>query len=131
MKKYVCFAIFTGAILLFSGCMQKQKELTVRLDGNPSTGYIWTYEMSAPGILKETGYEYIDPNEDDTAPPMLGAAGEFVWTFEGVGSGKVELLFTYAREFEEEGLLQRLYVLEVDKNKNVTIVLTEEIELER
>ena len=73
------------------------KEFVVRLEGNATTGYMWSYKMAEEGIVRETKNEYLTDNPKGLA----GAPGVFVFGFAGVKPGAVDLNFAYARPWEK------------------------------
>lgn len=117
MKKLIgCFLMVIVAGVLFASCTQPEK-FVVKLEGDPTTGYNWTYSAEPSGIVKQVTSDYVS---EDTG--LVGSDGEFVFVFEGVKEGDVQLVFEYAREWEEDTPPTRtvVYDLSVDKNKNIT-----------
>ena len=95
MKKYLVLVLSVLTATLFIGCGAAQSNTaTIELAGHEATGYSWVYEMTVEGIVRELSNEYVR-NSD-------GAGGMFVFTFEAVGDGESELLFSYLRPWEEE-----------------------------
>lgn len=118
MKRYVrlilaCMVLAAGA----AGCSRQPEGVssyTVELDGNITTGYEWTCTFSQPGIVKQVISDYKGNQNPEGA---LGAEGTFIFEFEGVQPGDVELLFTYRRPWEEGAAPAKAvsYRLKVDK----------------
>lgn len=107
-----------GAITL-TGCKEGQKRYTIKLEGNPTTGYEWTYVMKPEGIVREVSSDY----KQDKAPlDYTGVGGEYTYVFEGVSPGKVELLFTYARPWEDDAGIATTesFKLSVDSDLRIT-----------
>lgn len=72
--------------------------LTVTLESNATTGFEWsaTAEISDQGVLKQTGHQFVAP--EDTG--MVGAPGEEVWTFEALKKGTSTVSMEYSRPWE-------------------------------
>jgi len=111
MKKIVILLL---ALLCLTGCSAAAPEadtavppsayiaeqvLEVRLKGNPTTGYEWTWFLEGNNILEETACEYIP---EDTSGLRDGAGGLYVFHFAPLAEGEAELHFTYARPWESE-----------------------------
>ncbi|HAF63013.1 MAG TPA: hypothetical protein DCK95_11915 [Anaerolineaceae bacterium] len=79
--------------------------ITIRLEGNITTGYAWDIKEIDENFFKQIGdIEYVkkesmDSNTDENSP--VGASGEFVFTFSAIQSGETTLQLQYHRSFEE------------------------------
>jgi len=74
----------------------KGNELTVKLEGNPTTGYSWILvEGLDTSILKSMG----DP-EYKSESNMAGAGGTYTFKFKAVDSGTTPLKLVYLRTWE-------------------------------
>jgi inhibitor of cysteine peptidase len=71
--------------------------LTVTLDGNTTTGYIWLMQTMDPAILKQVGEPAYAPESD-----AIGAPGTISLTFQAVKSGQADLVLNYMRSFEKD-----------------------------
>jgi inhibitor of cysteine peptidase len=69
--------------------------LTLALEGNPTTGYVWDIEANDPAVIKPTGEPEF--NADSNA---VGAGGTVTFRFTAVAKGQVTLRLTYHRPFE-------------------------------
>jgi len=98
----------------------------VSLKENPTTGYEWTYELSADGILTPERDIYSPDSTGDEA--LVGAGGVHLWTFKGTAAGDVTLTFSYARSWEEGTQPEATVVFNchVDDALNVTLSTTSE-----
>ena len=76
------------------------QRLTVRLESNPSTGYLWEWVDRQASILEQIGEAEFTPGETGD-PPLVGAGGWDVFTFEAVSSGQMTLELVYRRPWEE------------------------------
>lgn len=117
MKKIIiCFL----TILLISGCKKDSKEYTLMLEGNPTTGYNWTYDIEDPTLV-DIIEEYITNCEEN----VVGCGGTYTYTITGLKNGKTNIKFNYKREWEiTEYDLDATYEIEV-KNKKVTLTKKE------
>ncbi|MBE0416821.1 MAG: protease inhibitor I42 family protein [Coriobacteriia bacterium] len=77
--------------------MQVGQQISVTLEANPTTGYLWTVEGEVPGQLQQVGEARYTSESD-----ALGAGGSEVWTFEAVAPGEGTLKLKYWRSFEPD-----------------------------
>jgi predicted secreted protein len=68
------------------------RDFVITLGSNPSTGYSWRLAEPLPSMLKLQSKRYI-PFE----VRKIGGGGIEEWTFKSVRSGKVTIMFEYAR----------------------------------
>ena len=80
--------------------------LTVRLRGNATTGYMWSYKIFDDGTLEEITSEYV---EDAHEAGLAGAGGVWVcsWRVPKDFEGRNYITFTYSRSWEGEGIPSR------------------------
>lgn len=91
---------------------QRDKEFTVALDSNATTGYCW--ELSAPldgAIVRLVKTEY-----RPGASERPGATGKEVWTFMASGVGETEIAMKYVRPWEREATPARTALFKVTIN---------------
>jgi tripartite-type tricarboxylate transporter receptor subunit TctC len=77
---------------------QVGQEVTITLDSNATTGYRW--QLAEPldeSILELVGSEYEPPEGGG-----IGAGGQELWTFRGVGQGESEIALKYVQPWEED-----------------------------
>lgn len=82
-------------------CSVKGKTLNVTLQGNPTTGYTWTYKNSDEFSLKSAKTEY---KADTNKKGFAGSGGVYNFVFKGQkgeSERKVTLTFEYARSWED------------------------------
>jgi len=75
--------------------------LVITLESNPTTGFRW--ELSEPidkGILALIQSEYKPGERGKQNPPVAGAGGTEVWTFEALTAGEVTISLEYSRPWE-------------------------------
>ena len=95
----------------------------VLLNENPTTGYTWSFQASAEGIVTLEKDEFIAPKTNTDGANLLGAGGYHVWVFDGTAEGDVTLTFQYARSWEKdvEPEATVIYTYHVDKDLNVNL----------
>jgi inhibitor of cysteine peptidase len=121
MYRMVLFVIGAGVWWALSGCavtsasnelklgksdagksfdLAKGGTLEITLEGNPTTGYLWSLLSGNDGVLKPAGdYAY----KQDAAPAgMVGVGGKFTFKFQAVGAGAAQLKFGYQRPWEKD-----------------------------
>lgn len=76
-------------------------QFTIQLDGNITTGYAWELEEINAELLRQVGEMEYREKSDDSDQEIVGAPGEFFFTFEALKSGKTSLRLIYHRSFEE------------------------------
>ncbi len=69
--------------------------LTVRLPGNPTTGYRWE-----PEERDESPLHLIDSTYQAAYPERVGSGGDFVFRFRARAKGETRLRLIYARSWE-------------------------------
>lgn len=111
MKKYLTILL---GILLLTGCNSK-KELEIKLEGNPTTGYEWKCDIVDKSIVKEERAKY---KPDSTE--LMGSGGVYTFVYTGLKEGKTKIICEYARSFEKNSTEKtKEYKIEVDKKLNI------------
>ncbi len=91
--------------------LEAGEQFEVRLESNPTTGYMWEIadETGAYAVELRTR-EFVEPDSD-----VVGAAGEDVFVFEAVGDAEV-LRLEYIRSFDDPVVPERIveYIIRVD-----------------
>jgi predicted secreted protein len=105
VSKFMALAVAALLLAAMIGCAPPvtgpwEDQYTVTLEGNPTTGYEWTYTMSRDGIVKEASNDY---TQDAAGEGMVGVGGTYTFVFEGVAAGDVTLTFTYDRPWGSDG----------------------------
>lgn len=119
--KRIALVLFLGACLLLAGCSAKgPQEVSITLPGNATTGFEWNYMLSAEGIIKEKSTS-VTP--DSTDEDIVGSGSQYTWVFESVAEGEVDIIFAYARSFEEiDPAFTLTYTFTVAADKTITFV---------
>ncbi|HEX2922666.1 MAG TPA: protease inhibitor I42 family protein [Chloroflexota bacterium] len=83
----------------------------VILKSNPTTGFKWSLALPyEEGPVRLVGSRYEASPLSNSTPPVVGAGGEEVWTFEAVSKGTAYLAFNYQRPWESVQPVQRYAV---------------------
>ncbi|WP_439877884.1 protease inhibitor I42 family protein [Pseudomonas prosekii] len=117
-RLFVPFAAALMAVALLAGCasqtsqnvtVEKQSEcpaklhngqnLIVMLPSNPTTGYRWSIQDSAGGVLRALSPEVYSNPED---AGIVGSAGVSTWRFQSFASGTGRLRLTYSQPWAPE-----------------------------
>ncbi|MDR0994211.1 MAG: protease inhibitor I42 family protein [Verrucomicrobiota bacterium] len=77
--------------------MARAASYTLRLEENPTTGYLWSYTMEPQGVLVETASAF-----ETTGRGMAGAPGVRVFTLAPATEGDVVLRFELRRPWEAD-----------------------------
>jgi inhibitor of cysteine peptidase len=77
--------------------LQKGQTLTIKLEGNPTTGYSWEVVESEGAIVQQVGEPEFEADSD-----LLGAPGTQTLRFEAVETGQMELKLVYQRPWETD-----------------------------
>jgi len=92
-------------------------QFTVKLPGNPTTGFQWTVKEYDKTILNLTDSQYLPPQTK-----LVGAGGNMIFTFELVKGKKypqsTQMVFNYSRSWEPES----------ETLKQVTVNFTDSLE---
>jgi inhibitor of cysteine peptidase len=75
--------------------VRQNDQITVTLDGNPSTGYGWTVAAGTGTILTQVGEATYTPKTTDAL--TTGAGGSYLFTFKAAQQGSATLKLVYAQ----------------------------------
>ncbi|PWE39401.1 protease inhibitor I42 family protein [Pseudomonas prosekii] len=117
-RLFIPLATALMAVALLAGCasqtsqnvtVEKQSEcpaklhngqnLIVMLPSNPTTGYRWSIQDSAGGVLRALSPEVYSNPED---AGIVGSAGVSTWRFQSFASGTGRLRLTYSQPWAPE-----------------------------
>jgi inhibitor of cysteine peptidase len=125
-KLFLGVSLFIVSVVVLAGCSQHPSEivlddsnngsqitlhmdqaLTIRLEGNPSTGFTWEVAEINEAVLRQEGDINFEAESD-----LLGSPGIQVLHFEPVDSGETDLELVYWRPWESEDPVE-IYLLRV------------------
>lgn len=92
------------------------KTLTVVLDENPTTAYLWSFEIDGKNV-KAAEEEY---TADEVEEGIAGSGGKHSFSFEGVSEGTAQIEFICSRSWETNPNDERL-TIEVTTDSSGTI----------
>ncbi len=90
------------------------KTLTVKVYGNPTTGYVWKAEENPAFKTVKADYQ-----ASDSLSGMVGGGGYYVFVFEAEKAGQSEIEFEYVRPWNDEEAEE--FSIAVSVNKELTI----------
>lgn len=120
MKKTAMLLLIV-VLCMSAGCFAEERTAVaplIRLSGNPTTGFIWTCEISNPQVLavEETYHQH------DAPQGVLGVGGTQEFRLTGLQMGRAEVRFAYARSWKDEPPQYTLtYYVTVDEKLNAVI----------
>jgi inhibitor of cysteine peptidase len=77
------------------------RSVTVVLCSNPTTGFQWGQaQVEDPAVAAETGHEFVELGNAENGEPLMGAAGQDVWTFKALKQGSTNISIDYSRPWE-------------------------------
>lgn len=130
----ILLLIIVFSLLIFSGCTAKKMilpsgsevegdKLTITLEENPTTGYVWALKIGTENVVALESDEYI-PTQ--TSTNMVGAGGNHVWIFKGVSAGETVLTFKYYRPWEKEdtAIETRVFTVIVSEEGEISSVVS-------
>jgi len=106
------------------GHKQGKNTATITLEGNPTTGYSWTYTLytlSPSAVMREVSNEYIANTSDKKT---VGSGGKFVFTFEAIAAGEADIIFSYRRTWEENTAPEKTITYHAIVDTKNTLTLT-------
>jgi len=129
MKQIPRFLTISGILsLLFSSCASapfKSQKAIIELEGNPTTGYSWFYELADEKIIKlEEEIIYLGKKG------MTGAPSRFVYTLHSLSAGETTIHFEYKRPWEDKPA-EELRNFKVSVKESGKIILQEEADEEK
>jgi inhibitor of cysteine peptidase len=72
------------------------KQIVIKLDGNPSTGYTWEAKDLDTTMFEQVG----DPAFASSNPSLVGSGGTLTLTFKALKAGTAMLTLVYHRPWE-------------------------------
>lgn len=83
--------------------------LTIRIEGNPTTGFVWEPDNVDGGLIEPVGEPKYSPNNH-----LRGGSGTFSFTFQARKAGVAPLRLIYHRRFEKNVPPARTFHVTVD-----------------
>lgn len=128
-KKSILLVLIVFAAVIFNACSSvpskssendNQTEYihgnTIVLEGNPTTGYTWTYSVSKKNVVSiDERVTYLGDKN------IVGAPSRFEYAITGKTDGKTVITFIYSRPWESSDPLEKLVFEVIVKDSVVEI----------
>lgn len=87
------------------------EDFTIRLEGNPSTGYNWDFQTGFDtNLVKFIKSETVSTSKDEN---IVGAPSIFSWSFTALKEGKTEATLVYKRQWETDPINDKTVLVQV------------------
>jgi inhibitor of cysteine peptidase len=87
------------------------QEFVIVLGANPTTGYDWEVSLDETILeLVEKTYKLAEEAEHE----IVGAGGVDYFRFKALKAGEAEITLVYKRSWEEEGIDQKVFTVDID-----------------
>ena len=126
MKKFlILITVAMMATCLLAGCVRVEtytdsgqtidigvnQEFVIALGANPTTGYDWEVSLDEAMLeLVEKTYKLPEEAEHE----VVGAGGVDYFRFKALKAGETEITLVYKRTWEEEGIEQKIFTVNID-----------------
>ena len=110
--------MMAGTVFTSCATFSSQKAV-IELDGNPTTGYTWNYEIEDEALI-EVDEEISYLGKDD----VVGAPSKFKYTIHSLKTGSTRIKFEYKRPWEQTPA-DKVEIYEVSVGQNGEIVVKE------
>lgn len=104
---------------LSPGASSQNRNTTVVLDENPTTGYTWTFTIDRQDILALSSDKYI---QNKTDPKLVGVGGQHTYVFEAKAPGTATITFELGQQWAggQKGAQTQKYQVTVGQDGNIT-----------
>lgn len=99
------------------------REIAAHMEGNATTGYMWTSQVEGTGV-KVNGDEYVADTEAGST--KAGEGGTHLFSYLADGSGEATITLKYARNWEASNDDKTVIIKTVSENGAFTSVAAEE-----
>lgn len=120
MKNRFFIILFVLLIMLVSCavCKNSSDKAEVILEGNATTGYMWTAIPDNSGVYEITEETYTPYKSD---PGMTGTGGQYKAVLRAVKEGTGFVKFVYKRSWENSPIKEEVYKVSVDEKCSITL----------
>ncbi len=109
-------------LVSLSACSPAQSQVSIALDYEAGSGYVWTYSENPEGLFEFQHMETLDKSSSDDGDSSKVNAQD-IFEFSAINSGDVELNFILARpETGDDIQAQVSYSFSIDSSHNVKLV---------
>lgn len=118
--KRVLICALALMMLALPALADKDDNFTLRLRGNPTTGYQWLYEVEDPSVLTVVDEGYA---QDDVDGQATGVGGTYRFSLKGLKDGHTTVTFVYKRSWEtnDAPLYTLVYKAEADDDGDAKV----------
>lgn len=109
------FSLFAALLSMFNINIQKT---TVEFYDNPTSGYVWEYEMDNASVVSLVESRYT-PDSDSALSGKGGGTRYF--TFEAISEGTVNITFRYKKHENDEIIVASEYIYQFTVDDDGTI----------
>lgn len=116
MKK---FLLLITILIITIGCSKKiDYDVSITLEGNPSTGYDWIVKNT-----DESNFKLVDTIIKTTDEELVGAPSTYTFYFKAKGQSIADVTFEYSRPNESIDATYLIkYTFSIDAKKKVTLI---------
>lgn len=119
-KKITLFIIFLMTIVLCGCDSEKNTIMTIKLEGNPTTGYEWNCKSSNEDVINQSENLYT-PNSNEEG--KTGVGGIYTFSFKAIKEGMSTISCNYKRSWEENSDdINVEYDVKIDSNQNIELI---------
>ena len=126
MKRKLILLVM-AALLLVTGCtgvktytdsgktinIGTNQQFIIALDANPTTGYSWQASYDENMLELVGGESTYEPGEQ-AEEGAVGAGGVEYFRFKAVKTGETEITLVYKRPWEDEGIDQKSFTINIE-----------------
>lgn len=99
-----------------------KKEISIKLEGNPTTGYVWEAYEYDKNVVFVDDYTYMSNSMDKN---LVGSSGIFNFSIVALNPGNTNIIFKYKRSFENNAI--NTVICKVDVNESGEIFVSQRI----
>jgi inhibitor of cysteine peptidase len=92
--------------------IKQGQELLLSLPSDPTTGYRWKLDNTAPSVLKSLGPEVF--SSADESEDGIGSAGQSSWRFQAAQLGAAELKLQYQQPWEVNNTPEKTFTCRIE-----------------
>ncbi|HIH75616.1 MAG TPA: protease inhibitor I42 family protein, partial [Methanosarcina sp.] len=92
--------------------LENEETFYLKLQENPTTGYLWELNLSQG--LSLVSDEYYPPQSEESKQPLVGAGGVHVWEIKADSEGSQQVTAVYRRSWENVTGMEDRFKLNVE-----------------
>lgn len=120
MKKITVYLSLLVALVCMVSCAscKGKSEVEVTLEGNATTGYMWSCIPDNSGVYEVSKEDYVPYK---TSKGMAGTGGQYKAVLVPVKQGTGSVRFIYQRAWEDSPIEEKTFTVNVDEKMNITV----------